>query len=202
MEAAIELAAAFPGRPVRAVPGSASAPEDEAGLVAAARTGDERAFERLYRRFAPLVHGLLLARVPPSAVDDLVQEVFLTVFRRLGALREDAAFPGWLCAIARTRAADFHRTELATVELREDLPSPAEPRPALAVLEVIRRLPETYRETLVLRLVEGMTGPEIALRTGLAAGSVRVNLHRGMALLRAALDPAAGPAGGQEFRNG
>ena len=55
---------------------------------------------------------------------------------------------------------------------------------ALAVLGVIRTLPEAYRETLVLRLVEGMTGPEIAARTGLTAASVRVNLHRGMKQLR------------------
>jgi RNA polymerase sigma-70 factor (ECF subfamily) len=52
------------------------------------------------------------------------------------------------------------------------------------VLDVIRSLPAAYRETLVLRLVEGMTGPEIAERTGLTAASVRVNLHRGMKLLR------------------
>ena len=55
------------------------------------------------------------------------------------------------------------------------------------MLAAIRRLPEAYRETLVLRLVEGMTGPEIAERTGLTPGSVRVNLHRGMQLLREAL---------------
>jgi RNA polymerase sigma-70 factor (ECF subfamily) len=55
---------------------------------------------------------------------------------------------------------------------------------ALAVLEVIRTLPDAYRETLVLRLVEGLTGPEIAERTGLTPASVRVNLHRGMKLLR------------------
>ena len=54
-------------------------------------------------------------------------------------------------------------------------------------LAAIRSLPDAYRETLLLRLVEGLTGPEIAERTGLTAGSVRVNLHRGMALLRAAL---------------
>lgn len=44
-----------------------------------------------------------------------------------------------------------------------------------------------YRETLTLRLVEGMTGPEIAVLTGLTEGSVRVNLHRGMQLLRESL---------------
>jgi hypothetical protein len=51
----------------------------------------------------------------------------------------------------------------------------------------------TYRETLIMRLVEGMTGPEIAERTGLAAGSVRVNLHRGMKLLRERLGVTDAP---------
>jgi RNA polymerase sigma-70 factor (ECF subfamily) len=55
---------------------------------------------------------------------------------------------------------------------------------ASEILAAIRSLPETYRETLVLRLVEGMTGNEIAGRTGLKPESVRVNLHRGMELLR------------------
>jgi RNA polymerase sigma-70 factor (ECF subfamily) len=54
----------------------------------------------------------------------------------------------------------------------------------LKLLAIVRTLPEAYRETLVLRLVEGMTGPEIAARTGLTAASVRVNLHRGMKMLR------------------
>ena len=49
-------------------------------------------------------------------------------------------------------------------------------------------LPDAYRETLMLRLVEGLTGPEIAERTGLTPASVRVNLHRGMKLLRTALN--------------
>jgi RNA polymerase sigma-70 factor (ECF subfamily) len=55
------------------------------------------------------------------------------------------------------------------------------------VLARIRQLPEAYRVPLILRLVEDMTGPEIASRTGLTPGSVRVNLHRGMKLLRQAL---------------
>ena len=57
---------------------------------------------------------------------------------------------------------------------------------------MIRTLPVAYRETLILRLVEGLTGPEIAERTGLTAASVRVNLHRGMALLRGKLEAPAG----------
>ena len=52
------------------------------------------------------------------------------------------------------------------------------------VLAAIRTLPDAYRETLVMRLCEGMSGPEIAEVTGLEPGSVRINLHRGMKLLR------------------
>ena len=58
---------------------------------------------------------------------------------------------------------------------------------AQRALTALRTLPETYAETLIMRLVEGLTGPEIAERTGLTAASVRVKLHRGMALLRDAL---------------
>ena len=53
-----------------------------------------------------------------------------------------------------------------------------------AILDVIRKLPEAYRETLLMRLVEGMSGAEIAARSGLTPASVRVNLHRGMKMLR------------------
>ncbi len=175
------------------VPDAAS-PSGAAELVAAARAGDRAAYGRLYDRFAPMVHGLILARVPPGDVDDLVQDVFLQAMRRLSSLRDPRAFPGWLAAIARNRARDHWRRGAATVELRDDVSG--EPHPetaALSVLAVIRRLPEAYRETLVLRLVEGMTGPEIAERTGLKPGSVRVNLHRGIQLLRAALGGKGGP---------
>ena len=55
------------------------------------------------------------------------------------------------------------------------------------MLERIQSLPEAYRETLIMRFVEGLTGPEIAELTGMTHGSIRVNLHRGMTLLRAAL---------------
>jgi RNA polymerase sigma-70 factor (ECF subfamily) len=65
---------------------------------------------------------------------------------------------------------------------------------AQTVLNAVLSLPEAYREPLILRLVEGMTGPEIAARTGLTHGSVRVNLHRGMQQLREILGLKAAPA--------
>jgi RNA polymerase sigma-70 factor (ECF subfamily) len=160
----------------------------EARLVAAARAGDRAAFGRLYERFAPMVHGLLLARVPRADVDDLVQDVFLQAMRRLGSLRNPEAFGPWLAAIARNRARDRWRRGDDAVPLPDEVAGAPHPEgEAMTVLAAIRRLPEAYRETLVLRLVEGMTGPEIAERTGLTPGSVRVNLHRGMQMLREAL---------------
>jgi RNA polymerase sigma-70 factor, ECF subfamily len=161
----------------------------EALLVEAVRGGDREAFGRLYDAYAPMVHGILLARVPYREVDDLVQDVFLVALRRLNTLRDSAAFGGWLAMITRNRAIDFYRAAREVEELPEDLPDhrPAEKEreaEAARTLDVIRGLPEAYRETLVLRLVEGMTGPEIAARTGLTPASVRVNLHRGMKMLR------------------
>lgn len=166
--------------------------DDLAVLVAAARDGDGDAFDEVYRRTARGVHGLLLARVPPREADDLVQEVFLTAWRRLDALREPAAFLGWIAAIARNAAADWHRAPARRTE--GDAPDDAQPAPAaslsvegLAALAAVEKLPDAYRETLLLRLVEGLSGPEIAQVTGLTPDSVRVNLSRGMKRLRALL---------------
>ncbi|HEY0077781.1 MAG TPA: sigma-70 family RNA polymerase sigma factor [Pyrinomonadaceae bacterium] len=166
-------------------PAKTSQPSAAALLVEAARGGDREAFGELYALYAAMVHAVLLARVPYGEVRDLVQDVFLLAFRKLSTLREASAFGPWLAMIARNRAMDFHRRSRETEELSEQLSRPPTPlAEASEVLEVIRGLPEAYRETLVMRLVEGMTGPEIAEQTGLQPDSVRVNLHRGMKLLR------------------
>jgi RNA polymerase sigma-70 factor (ECF subfamily) len=157
----------------------------EVVLVKAVLDGDRDCFARLYDLYAPLVHGILLARVPRAEVDDLGQDIFLHAYKKLHTLRDSAAFGPWIAMIARNRAVDFHRRSRETVEINDDLRgSEAHDSRAAEILELIRSLPEAYRETLVLRLVEGMTGPEIAARTGLTAASVRVNLHRGMKQLR------------------
>lgn len=164
-------------------------------LIDAARGGDTAAFDELYRRYRRLVHGVLLSRVPPSAAEDLLQDVFFQAWRKLPTLRAPDAFGAWLAAMARHRATDHLRGHV-------DLELPAEPvsLPSAAeddlrarqALAAIRSLPEAYREPLLLRLVEGLTGPEIAEHTGLTPGSVRVNLCRGMKLLRARLENGGG----------
>ncbi|HLQ36333.1 MAG TPA: sigma-70 family RNA polymerase sigma factor [Planctomycetota bacterium] len=174
-----------------------------AGLVLSAQAGDRAAFAQLYAAFGRVVHGVVLAHSGPRDAEDLVQEVFVACFQRLGELRDPAAFAGWLCAAARNAGVDAlrrrQRTPVATplVEVADTADTPvqaAEQRElAQRVLACVQQLPVAYREPLVLRLVEGLTGPEIAERTGLTHGSVRVNLTRGMALLRPLLQQAGLP---------
>jgi RNA polymerase sigma-70 factor (ECF subfamily) len=169
--------------------GSGEAADDVVHLVQAAQRQDRAAFAELYALYARTVHGILLSRVPRADVDDLVQDVFLQAMQRLPELRQPSAFSAWLAAIARNRATDYFRHAAPTAELPDEVPANDPDRTeAMAVMAIIRTLPEAYRETLTLRLVEGLTGPEIAARTGLTEGSVRVNLHRGMKQLRERLE--------------
>lgn len=171
--------------------------------VRSAQDGDRLAFAALYRDFAGVVHGIVLARCGAGDADDLTQEVFLHAFEHLRELRDPAAFPGWLCAAARNAGIDHARGRQrrpAATELQEIADRAIAPGAALAhhetltkVLACVRQLPDAYREVLVLRLVEGFSGPAIAARTGLTHGSVRVNLTRGMAMLRPLLQESGLP---------
>jgi RNA polymerase sigma-70 factor (ECF subfamily) len=168
-----------------------TAARDVAPVVAAAQGGAPGAFDEIHRRFARVVHGIALAHVGPSDADDVTQEVFARVHRTLGSLRDPAAFPAWICRVARNAARDHLRSARrrpASAPLPADRAAPPaaagdEELRALA-LRCLARLPEAYRETLFLCFVEGLSGPEIAERTGMTGDSVRVNLCRGMAMLR------------------
>ncbi|NUO53418.1 MAG: sigma-70 family RNA polymerase sigma factor [Polyangiaceae bacterium] len=168
-----------------------------AALVEAARAGDRAAYAELYERFRGAVHGVILARVSRADAQDLVQDTFVAGWARLDDLREAAAFPGWFLEIARRRAIDHaRRTKRPPAELDDEAAARASVEPthrrfdpehsaeAKQALALLRTLPDAYRETLILRLVEGMSGPEIAAVTGMKPESVRVNLCRGMKLLK------------------
>lgn len=162
--------------------------EAVAPVVEAARAGDAGAFAELYRRFSRSVHAVLLGRLDAEEAREAAQEVFLTVHRKLADLQDPAAFGPWVHAIARNLAVSRLRKRRArpVEEPMREMAAPPQTDGELRerVLETLRSLPEAYRETLMMRLVEGLTGPEIAEATGLAPASVRVNLHRGMELLR------------------
>ncbi len=142
-------------------------------------------FENHYDRYAKYVHAILISRLPAGQAEDGTQEVFLEAWRKIDQLQDDNHFPAWIAAIARNKAADFFRRRKVQEPLLDIHPAKtAAPDP---ILDALQNLPEVYRETLSLRFIEGLTGPEIADLTGMTHGSVRVNLSRGMSLLRQSL---------------
>lgn len=160
-----------------------------------ARRGSQAAFARLYRQFTPLVHSILLGRFRPALADELTQECFATAFDRLHQLKEDHKFGPWIVTMARRIQSGESAREIQVEhepQVASNEASPEDRTEADRILRIVATLPEAYRETLLLRLVEGLSGPEIAALTGLTPESVRVNLHRGMAKLRDALGVVRG----------
>lgn len=161
-------------------------------LVHAAQCGSRRAFDSLWTKYAPTVQSILLTMVSDHEAEDLTQEVAVAAFRALASLTKRESFPAWLCAIARNTGRDAlaSRRKRPEVPLDETVAStltardPGDPTTTGEILAQIRTLPECYRESLMLRLLLEMSGPEIAHQTGMTEGSVRVNLCRGMKLLR------------------
>lgn len=161
-------------------------------LVRRAQQGSRRAFSALWQQHAAIVHAILLTMVQEAEADDLAQEVALAAFRALPGLQQPERFAAWLCAIARNTGRDGLARRRRSVEVDLDqvppermaAPPGGDPLAADEILAQIRQLPACYREPLLLRLLLELSGPEIAERTGMTEGSVRVNLCRGMKLLR------------------
>lgn len=185
--------------------GAREGEREVATWVASAVSGDAAAFHALHAKFARAVHAVLLSSLSPADADDALQETFVLAWKRLPGLRDTSALGAWLMSIARNvahsqardgqrdRTARTSEATLAALASRDE--SSREERDELRrrVLAHLRSLPAAYRETLTMRLVEGMTGPEIAQATGMTDGSVRVNLCRGMGLLRERLEKEGWP---------
>jgi RNA polymerase sigma-70 factor (ECF subfamily) len=173
-------------------------PDTARDLVARARGGSREAFEELVRLHAGLVVAVLAAHLPGTAeIEDLVQETFMTAWGELRHLRRPESFGPWVSAIARNLA---RSSAAETARRREGAPrtaaavAPAAGREALyrRVLGEVERLPEGYREVLLLRYVQERSCEEVAAALGLPLGTVTSRLSRGHALLRERLGPEAG----------
>ena len=123
--------------------------------------------------------------------EDLAQDVAIAAYRNIRALHDPQRFAAWLAAIARNAGRDalasmrrHPETLMGDTEIELVAPSTAGEELNAEVVAAIAALPSCHRETLSLRLLHELTGPEIAARTGMTEGSVRVNLCKGMKLLR------------------
>ena len=170
------------------------------GLVERARRGNVDAFEQLYRLHAGRVYALCLRlAADPVVARELTQDTFVKAWEALPRFRADASLTTWLHRIAVNALLERRRGEKrrsARVSLADDEDAAemivgvvAAPDVATAIdLErAVGALPPGVRRAFVLHDVEGYTHEEIAAMTGLAAGTLRAQLHRARQLLMRAL---------------
>ena len=170
--------------------------QEELDLVRRAQSGDRTAFEDLIRANARLVWASVYGWVKdPAWTEDLVQETFLKAWEAIRDLKQPESFRGWLLTIARRLA--WRQSEVAgRSEERPLVPDrtgpvdAADPEEARdEVQKALARLPERYRVPVTLHFLNGMEYDAIEKSTGLANGSLRGLVARGVAKLRAELAP-------------
>jgi RNA polymerase sigma-70 factor (ECF subfamily) len=173
--------------------GAAAGRPDEPALLRAARTGDVRAFEALYRALAPSVYGLCLRLARDSAeAQDCTQDTFVRAWQRLADFRGESRLGTWLHRIAvnevlgRRRHAAVEHRHLTAVDptRRYSLDDSATLRD---LEDAIARLPDRAREVFVLRAVYGYTHEEIAALLSVTVSTSKTQHHRARKLLIASL---------------
>jgi RNA polymerase sigma-70 factor (ECF subfamily) len=188
-------------------PGPTAAAPAEADAVLAARAagGDRTAFEALYRRHAARIHGLCLRLTRDRGrAEALTQDTFVKAWLSLGGWSGQGPMAAWLGRIAVNRWRDEWRADRRArarlVDLGEDgdleaaaARAPAAARcdgllPLLTALDLERlvaRLPDGARAVFVLHAIEDYPQAEVAALLGISEGTVKSQLHRARALLRA-----------------
>jgi RNA polymerase sigma-70 factor (ECF subfamily) len=157
-----------------------------------ASEGDTRAFERLYRRHVPRVHGLARRMVGWEEADELTQDVFVRAWERLETFRGEAAFGTWIHRVAinvmlarqEVRKRDRGRFEDDEAGLETTPVAPREVESSLDVETALRNLPEGARRVFVLHDMEGYKHHEIAEMLEITTGTSKSQLHRARMLMR------------------
>ena len=175
-------------------------PPSDTQLVQAVLRGDKQKFARLVDRYRNLVYASILARVPNiDDADDLAQESFLKAFHRLGALHDPRKFGSWVRRIAdnlsisllRSRAA--HEKALLSVAPPEPDPSDRayeQQEEERIVWEVISRLPDEFRQVILLFYIEDYSREQVAQFLDLPVEAVKTRLRRARERLRGDLEDA------------
>ncbi|MCU0785400.1 MAG: RNA polymerase sigma factor SigZ [Verrucomicrobia bacterium] len=151
--------------------------------------------EHIWHEFAVKLGRFIRARVAdPATAEDILQDVFVKIQRRLAQLQDPAKLEGWIYLIARNAIIDHYRTRKETVAVPDSLP--AEPDASDAEIEelkgafrrMIHSLPEPYRQAVVLTELEGLTQQALADRLGISLSGAKSRVQRGRAQLRQMLD--------------
>jgi RNA polymerase sigma-70 factor (ECF subfamily) len=175
-------------------------PDEELARLAA--DGDAAAFDVIYSRHRRFVYNVALRMTRNQAdAEDLMQESFVTVLRRVGSFRAEASFTTWLYRLVINQVNMHFRyrssrpeTQASDGEIPERMArrtgrtDPAEPLiDRLAIEQAVRMLPSGYRSAFILHDVEGYNHEEVSRASGHTVGTSKSQLHRARASLRAAL---------------
>jgi RNA polymerase sigma-70 factor, ECF subfamily len=177
----------------------------DADLVSRCRAGDLTAFEELYREHSARLYNVAYRMVGhPDEADDLLQEIFLTVFRKLDSFRGASALSTWLYRLAINVCLDRLRSRTARQEQRTDTLDEAAPPAAREALSHVGRLdleraiaalPEGSRAAFVLHDVEGFDHSEVGHILGIAEGTSKSQVHKARLRIRAYLHGEHGAGG-------
>src|SRR6266705_3776354 len=164
-------------------------------LVARCQAGDVEAFETIYRQHASRLYTLACRMAgSPEDGEDLLQEIFLQAFRKLGTFKGDASLGTWLYRLALNHCLDYVRSRQARMKkLTDTLDAEASIEPTarrttpIAKLDLdraIERLPDGCREAFVLHDVEGFGHKEIGELLGIAEGTSKSQVFKARLKLR------------------
>ncbi len=164
-------------------------------LVDRAHAGDAAALDRLLAACRPDVERYARRHCESDDVDEAIQDALWILYRKLGGLRSAAALTGWLFQIVRRACLGLARARRTRAGRHVALAAVAEPcdgaasDPALraALAAVIARLPQAYRDALLMRDVEGLSADELARRLGISLEAAKSRVHRARAMVRAEL---------------
>jgi RNA polymerase sigma-70 factor (ECF subfamily) len=173
----------------------------EAEAIERAKQGDEAAFEILYQMHKRRVYSLCLRMVSnPAQAEDLAQEAFLQLFRKVGTFRGESAFSTWLHRMTvNVVLMNLRKKGLPVVSLEETIETDEESQKKelggedlklagsldrLQLQRAIEKLPPGYKTIFVLHDVEGFEHNEIATMVGCSIGNSKSQLHKARLKLR------------------
>jgi RNA polymerase sigma-70 factor (ECF subfamily) len=160
---------------------------NEDALVASAQRGSLDAFTTLYEHFLPMVYNRVRYIVPEEDVEDVTQDIFIAAIRSLKSFRGESRFGTWLRTITNRRIAEYYRRKRKPDEpLNENLRAPHDPaafEEAFLLRQAFRKLPQNYREVLLLRIAESMPFKEIATLQGVHLEAAKSLFRRALAAL-------------------
>ncbi len=158
--------------------------------MAAAQSGDSRAYHRLLVEVSGWLHRYFTGRLPPPMVEDTVQDTLLAIHEKRHTYDPERPFGPWLAAIARYKWIDRLRAlKSAPTEALTDELAVADHEEAVTSASALERLLQELKpaQSAVIRMVklEGLSIEEASVRTGQSISLVKVNIHRGLARLAA-----------------